>query len=274
MITKRGTYVEGGGHFEHGVSPSISRAFPCPYHDCISGLSVPAPWLRRSDRPRRRGASVQHFRRKVPCDRAPRHRRLPRVPRNGRRSMHALRNFWRGLSAVDVRERRAVPAGGGRLPRQLRGWAAPPPIALVASVVGRGLPVLFSPRTLCQLWPIMRTAMRTVQAPFATSAAATSAGSLRPHWQAHGRRLMQHLCLPSTWSPCASCSTALAPLSSTISSSGSSSALPEPPFTPSRLRAFAYRRCIRAAASEQSDPTHASNATHLPAMAHRLRGGE
>jgi hypothetical protein len=110
--------------------------------------------------------------------------------------------------------------------------------------------------------------MCTVQAPFATLAVATSAGSLRPHWQAHGRRSMRPLCRLSTWSLCASCSTALAPLLSTISSSGSSSELPEPPFTPSRLPALAYRQCIRAAAHEQSHPTHVGNSTHLPTMAH------
>ncbi len=203
-----------GRLFDHGVSPSISRAFPGPCHDCLSGcLGLSAPYLRRSDRPRRRGAAVQLFRRKVPCDRAPRHRRLPRVPRNGRRSAHALRNFWRGLSAVDVQERRAVHAVGGCLPRQLRGWAPPPPLALVASVVVRALPVLFPPRILYLLWPVKRTALCAVQAPSATSAVATSAASLRPRWQAHGRRSMRPLCRPSTWSPCASCSTAPAPLS-------------------------------------------------------------
>ena len=109
-----------------GVSLSISRAFPGPYHDCLSGLGLAYPYMRRSYRSRRRGAAVQQFRRKVPCDRAPRRRQLPRVPRNRRRSAHALRNFWRGLSAIGLRERCAVPAVGGRLPRQLRGWAPPP----------------------------------------------------------------------------------------------------------------------------------------------------
>ncbi len=102
------------------------RAVPGPYRDRLSGLGIAAHYMRRSDRPRRRGASVQQFRRKVPCDRAPRRRQLPCVPRNRCRSAHALQTFWRGLSAVGVRERCAVPAVGGRLPRQLRGWAPPP----------------------------------------------------------------------------------------------------------------------------------------------------
>ncbi len=276
IFFKRFEHFFGGGVFStYGVSPSISRAFSGPCNDCVSGLGLSAPYLRRSDRPRRRGAAVQHFRRKVPCDRAPRHRRLPRLPRNDRRSAHALRSCWRGLSAIDVRERRAVPAVGGRLPRQLRGWAPPPPLPSSPALWFEPCQFSFL-RVFSASWGWSSvTASCAVQAPFATSAAATSAGSLRRRWKAHGRRSMRPLCRPSTWSPCASCSTAPAPLSSAISSSGSSSALPEPPFTPARPPALAYRRCLRAAAHEQTDPAHNTDATHLPTMARTpaARGG-
>jgi hypothetical protein len=114
------------------------------------------------------------------------------------------------------------------------------------SVVARALPFLSPPCILCQWWPTKRTAMRTVQARFATSAVATSAGSLRPHLQAHGRRLIRHLCHPSAWSLFASCSMAPVPLSSATSSFGSSSALHEPPFSPPacpRILPLHPRRC-------------------------------
>ncbi len=153
--------------------------------------------------------------------------------------------------------------------RARRRWSFAPETTRVGSatpsavVVVRTLPVLFPARIFCQWSPFNRTGLCTVQALSATSAVATSAGSRRPQWQAHGRRSMRPLCRPSAWSPCASCSTAPAPLSSAISSSGSLSARPQPPSTPSRLRAFACRRCSCAAAHVPSDPPHATNATHI-----------
>ncbi len=152
--------------------------------------------------------------------------------------------------------------------RARRRWSFAPATTRVGSatpsavVVVRAFPVLFPARFFCRGWPFKRTALCTLQAPFATSAVATSAASLRPRGKAHGRRLMRPLCRPSAWSPCASCSTAPAPLSSAISSCGSSSALPEPALH-ARLPAFAYRRCSCSAAHVQSDPPHATDATHI-----------
>jgi len=150
---------------------------------------------------------------------------------------------------MDVDPRMPYELSGEVYPRSACGGDVPCPPSVVvcpgdyagglrhpsAVVVVRALPVLFPARYFCRGWPFKRTALCTLQAPFATSAVATSAASLRPRGQAHGRRSMRPLYRPSTRSPCASCSTAPAPLSSAISSSGSSSVRPQPPFTPSRL---------------------------------------
>jgi hypothetical protein len=140
------------------------------------------------------------------------------------------------------------------------------PLALVASVVVRALPVLFPRRILCQLWPVKRYGL--------VHCAGTVCDLSRGHVGGIPSASLAGAWAPfnATFMPSIDVATVCIMQHGTSSTVVSNLIVRQLVGTPrtclhSLPPAFAYRHCLRAAAHAQSHPTHASNATHLPPVA-------